>query len=121
MFKRRYQDQEQSAAWYAACGTAFSNKPSHQTLGSVLRIIARCRWFEEDLGSEVVFGFLAHVHDRTPLPILLRRCRKVTGYFDFGIRPGMGTCGHDTSRQFGERLLVHVKEYDANGWRDCVQ
>ena len=20
-----------------------------------------------------------------------------------------------------ERLLVHVKEYDANGWRDCVQ
>ena len=36
--KRRYQDQEQSAAWYAACGTAFSNKPSHQTLGSVLRI-----------------------------------------------------------------------------------
>ena len=36
--KRRYQDQKQSAAWYAACGTAFSNKPRHQTLGSVLRI-----------------------------------------------------------------------------------
>ena len=35
--KRRYQVQEQSAAWYAACATAFSNKPSHQTLGSVLR------------------------------------------------------------------------------------
>ena len=25
---RRYQDQEQSAAWYAACGMAFSDKPS---------------------------------------------------------------------------------------------
>ena len=36
--KRRCQDQEQSAAWFAACGTAFSNKPSHPTLGSVLRI-----------------------------------------------------------------------------------
>ena len=36
--KRRYQDQEQSAAWHAACGTAFSNKPSHQTLGSAVRI-----------------------------------------------------------------------------------
>ena len=41
--------------WYAACGSAFSNKPSHQTLGSVLRIIARCRWSEEELGSEAVF------------------------------------------------------------------
>ena len=36
--KRHYQVQEQSAAWYAACGSAFSNKPSLQTLGSVLRI-----------------------------------------------------------------------------------
>ena len=42
--------------------TAFSNKQSLQTIGSVLRIIARCRWFEEDLGSEVVFWFIAHVH-----------------------------------------------------------
>ena len=66
--------------------TAFSNKQSHQTLGSVLRIIARCRWFEENLGSEVVFGFVAHVHDRTPLPILLRSCRKVTSYSNCSVQ-----------------------------------
>ena len=35
--------------------------------------MARCRWFEEDLGSEVVFWFVAHVHDHSPLPIPLRR------------------------------------------------
>ena len=31
--------------------------------------MARCRWFEEDLGSEVVFWFVAQVHDHPPLPI----------------------------------------------------
>ena len=31
--------------------------------------MARCRWFEEDLGSEVVFWFVAQVHDHSPLPI----------------------------------------------------
>ena len=33
-------------------------------------------WYsqDEDLGSEVVFWFLAHVHDHSPLLILLRRC-----------------------------------------------
>ena len=41
--------------------------------------------------------------------------------FDFDIQLGIGTCGHDTSHQFGERLLVHVEEHRANGWRDCVQ
>ena len=30
----------------------------------------------------------------------------------------MGTCGHDTSCRFGERLLVHVEEHSANGWKD---
>ena len=44
-----------------------------------------------------------------------------TARFDFGIRLGMGTCGHDTSHQFGERLLVYVEEHGANGWRDYVQ
>ena len=33
----------------------------------------------------------------------------------------MGTCGHDTSHQLGDRLVVHVEEHGANGWRDCVQ
>ena len=33
----------------------------------------------------------------------------------------MGTCGHDASYQFGERLLVHVEVHGANGRRDCVQ
>ena len=28
--------------------------------------------------------------------------RANTAWFDFGIRFGMGTCGHDTSHQFGE-------------------
>ena len=37
--------------------------------------------------------------------------------FDFDIQLGIGTCGHDTSHQFGERLLVHVEEHRANGWR----
>ena len=40
--------------------------------------------------------------------------------FDFDIRLGMGSCGHDTSHQFAERLLIHVEEHGANGWRDCV-
>ena len=40
--------------------------------------------------------------------------------FDFDIRLGMGSCGHDTSHQFGERLLVHVEEHGTNGWRGCV-
>ena len=35
--------------------------------------MARCRWFEEDLGSEVVFWFVAHVHNYSPLAIPLRR------------------------------------------------
>ena len=48
-------------------------------------------------------------------------CKWTAARYDFGIQPGMGTCGHDTSSQFGERLLVHVKDYDANGWMDCVQ
>ena len=30
----------------------------------------------------------------------------------------MGTCCHDTSHQFGERLLVHVEEHGATGWMD---
>ena len=31
--------------------------------------------FEEDSGSKLVFRFdTGHVHDRTPLPVLLRRC-----------------------------------------------
>ena len=41
--------------------------------------------------------------------------------FDFDFQLGMETCGHDTSRQFGERLLVHVEEHCVNGWKDCVQ
>ena len=36
--------------------------------------IARCRWFKEDLGSEVVFWFVvAHAHDYSPLPFPLRK------------------------------------------------
>ena len=31
-----------------------------------LRIIARCRWFEKDSGSEVVLLFVAHVHVHSP-------------------------------------------------------
>ena len=46
--------------------------------------------------------------------------RANTARFDFGIRLGMGSCGHDTSHQFGERLLVHVEEHGANGWMDYV-
>ena len=30
------------------------------------RIIARCRWFEKDSGSEVVLLFVAHVHVHSP-------------------------------------------------------
>ena len=31
------------------------------------------RWFEEDVGSEVVFWFdVAHVHDHSPFPFPLR-------------------------------------------------
>ena len=41
--------------------------------------------------------------------------------FDFDIQLGLVTCGHDTSHQFGERLLEHVEEHSANGWKDCVQ
>ena len=48
----------------------------------------------------------ARVHDHPPLSVSLRRCC---------------TCGHDTSHQFGERLLVHVEEHCVNGWRVCVQ
>ena len=33
----------------------------------------------------------------------------------------METCDHDTSCQFGERLLVHVEELCVNRWRNCVQ
>ena len=47
--------------------------------------------------------------------------RANTARFDFGIRLEMETCGHDTSHQFGELLLVHVEEHGANGWRDYVQ
>ena len=32
----------------------------------------------------------------------------------------MGTCGHDTSCRFGERLLVHVEEHCANGLRTVL-
>ena len=28
---------------------------------------------------------------------------------------------HDATHQFGERLLEHVEEHGAKGWRDCVQ
>ena len=42
--------------------------------------MARCRWFEEDFGSEVVFRFVAHVHDRTPLLILLRRYGSILSF-----------------------------------------
>ena len=28
---------------------------------------------------------------------------------------------HDASHWFSERLLVHVEEHGADGWRDCVQ
>ena len=47
--------------------------------------------------------------------------RANTVRFDFGIRLGMGTCCHDTSHQFGERLHVHVEEHGAIGWMDYVQ
>ena len=30
-------------------------------------MLARCRWFEEDLGSEVVFWYVAHIHGYSPL------------------------------------------------------
>ena len=33
---------------------------------------------------------------------------------DFDIQLGMETCDHDTSCQFGERLLAHVEEHSAN-------
>ena len=33
----------------------------------------------------------------------------VCKWFDFDIHPGMGTCGHEASQQFGVRLLVHVE------------
>ena len=85
-----------------------------------------CR-FEEDLGSEVVFCidewsialshrwvFLSVTFMTTHLVQFLPVRRSITS-FSFASQV------HDTSRQFGERLLVHVKEYDGNGWRDCVQ
>ena len=35
--------------------------------------MARCRWFEEDSGSEVVFWFdVAHVHHHSLLPVPIR-------------------------------------------------
>ena len=40
---------------------------------------------------------------------------------DSDIQLGMWTCGHDTSHQFGERLVVHVENQSANRWKDCVQ
>ena len=45
--------------------------------------------------------------------------RANTARFDFDIRLGIRTCGHDTSHHFGERLLIHVEEHGANGWRPC--
>ena len=30
--------------------------------------MARCRWFKGDLGSKVVFWFVAQVHDHFPPP-----------------------------------------------------
>ena len=67
--------------------------------------MARCRWFEEVLGdqklsSDLLLTFMT---------------------VDFDIQLGMWTCGHDTSRQFGERLVVHVENQSANRWKDCVQ
>ena len=55
--------------------------------------MARCRWFEEVLGdqklsSDLLLTFMT---------------------VDFDIQLGMWTCGHDTSHQFGERLVVHVE------------
>ena len=51
--------------------------------------------------------------------------RAKTARIDFGIRLGMGTCGHDTSHQFGERLLVRVEEHGATScllhWRQIRQ
>ena len=54
-------------------------------------------------------------------PVLFFWCKWTAARFDFGIQPGKGTCGHDASQQFGKRLLLHVEEHGANGWRDCVQ
>ena len=45
--------------------------------------------------------------------------RANTARFDFDIRLGIRTCGHDTSHHFGERLVIHVEEHGANGWRPC--
>ena len=65
--------------------------------------MARCRWFEEVLGdqklsSDLLLTFMT---------------------VDFDIQLGMWTCGHDTSRQFGEQLLVHVENQSAN-WDSFV-
>ena len=41
------------------------------------------RWFEDDLGSEVIFWCVAHVHVHSLLPIPLRRHRAIlVDYFD---------------------------------------
>ena len=47
--------------------------------------------------------------------------RANTARFNFGIRLGIRTCGHDTSHHFGELLLVHIDGHGANGRRDYVQ
>ena len=45
--------------------------------------MTQCRWFEDDLESEVIFLCVAHVLDHSPLPIPLRRHRaKLVDYFD---------------------------------------
>ena len=78
----------------------------HQFICSILHLrMARCLWFEKVLGdqklsSDLLLTFIT---------------------VDFDIQLGMWTCGHDTSHQFGERLLVHVEEHSANRWKDCVK
>ena len=84
--KRRYQVPEQSAAWYAACGTAFSNKPSHQTLGSVLRIsyLTPCvtlSWLgvvglKKTWDQKLSYGLLL-TFKRNPAPCLVRQWIRV--------------------------------------------
>ena len=44
-------------------------------------------------------------------------CKWTAARFDFCIQPGLGTCGHDASQQFGERLLVHILQMDGCTFR----
>ena len=67
--------------------------------------MARRRWFEEVLGDQ-----------RLSSDLLLTFMT-----VDSDIQLGMWTCGHDTSHQFGERLVVHVEIRSANSWKDYVQ